>query len=224
MKKIVRLHLVRHGQTMFNIEQKVQGWSDSFLTEKGLMEAKTLGQRWATNNKKFDVIYSSDSGRTLQTARMILEAAELELNIKPEPRLREFNFGIYEGGSDLQMQDEVLTHLDKTFEEIKDISEFLGAVSVLNEKKKAVIGSWPAEHPKTYSERLLEVMTEISTVSLKEQNQDILLISHGITICSIINLLFPDTNYAVNEITNTSVTVIEYDGQNYSLSYVAGDE
>ena len=61
--------IVRHGQTQWNIRKIRQGHLDSELTDKGVVQARALGQRLA--RESFTALYSSDLGRALHTARMI---------------------------------------------------------------------------------------------------------------------------------------------------------
>jgi probable phosphoglycerate mutase len=71
----------------------MQGHSDSPLSEVGVLQARLLAQRLA--KMKFDVLYSSDSGRAQSTARSIADATGHELVV--DSRLRERHFGIFEG-------------------------------------------------------------------------------------------------------------------------------
>lgn len=85
--------IVRHGQTQWNIKAIRQGHLDSELTEKGIAQAKALGQRLA--RESFVALYSSDLGRALQTAEMI--AAVTGHDIVTDERLRERHLGIFQG-------------------------------------------------------------------------------------------------------------------------------
>lgn len=70
--------VVRHGQTLFNVMGKVQGWCDTPLTEEGVRAARSLGRGLA--DVDFTAAYSSDSGRAVQTLQAVLasRAAERE--------------------------------------------------------------------------------------------------------------------------------------------------
>jgi len=88
-----QLIMVRHGQTVWNLEGKRQGYLDSPLTEKGLAQAKALARRFG--RLSFRVLYSSDLGRAYQTAKIISEVTGHE--IITDSRLRERNLGIFQG-------------------------------------------------------------------------------------------------------------------------------
>ena len=91
---MTRIILTRHGQTLWNIEGRVQGRLDSPLTEKGIQQARSLA--FKLKNEKIDHIYSSDSLRAIGTAEEI--RLELGLNkLSINPALREFSFGEWEG-------------------------------------------------------------------------------------------------------------------------------
>ncbi|MSP38501.1 MAG: histidine phosphatase family protein [Deltaproteobacteria bacterium] len=85
--------IVRHGQTEWNVRGIRQGYLDSRLTDRGLAQAKALGQRLA--REKFTALYSSDLGRAMQTAQEIANVTGH--NIHTDARLRERHLGIFQG-------------------------------------------------------------------------------------------------------------------------------
>lgn len=87
-----KLFLVRHGQTLFNLRGKTQGWCDSPLTELGIEQAKITRGFFEDNNIKIDEVYSSTSERAVDTASIISD-----LPIKTLKGLKEWNFGKMEG-------------------------------------------------------------------------------------------------------------------------------
>jgi probable phosphoglycerate mutase len=84
---------VRHGETLWNQQGRMQGQHDSPLTPTGLNQAKQLARRLA--QVEFAALYSSDLGRAHQTARCI--ADETGHEIIAQHGLRERSFGIFEG-------------------------------------------------------------------------------------------------------------------------------
>ena len=91
---MTRIILTRHGQTLWNIEGRVQGSLDSPLTEKGILQARSLAVRLRDEGIKH--IYASDSLRAIGTAEEIRCELGLEI-IHTNPALREFAFGEWEG-------------------------------------------------------------------------------------------------------------------------------
>ena len=91
---MTRIILTRHGQTVWNLERRVQGRLDSPLTETGIRQARILAQRLA--GEGIGHIYSSDAPRAISTAAEIRSVLGLS-KINIEPDLREFSFGDWEG-------------------------------------------------------------------------------------------------------------------------------
>lgn len=89
----MELHLIRHGETNWNKERRVQGQSESQLTDLGIQQAKQLGQR--IGHLEFDKIYCSSSLRTRQTAEHAFPESTTEINYLDT--LREIFLGPWEG-------------------------------------------------------------------------------------------------------------------------------
>ncbi|MBQ3692445.1 MAG: histidine phosphatase family protein [Clostridia bacterium] len=92
MKKI---YFTRHGQTVWNVENKICGVTDIELTAKGHEQAKELGKLIAERCYGIDEILCSPLVRAADTARHISTAANIPL--REEPRLKEQCFGKFEG-------------------------------------------------------------------------------------------------------------------------------
>jgi 2,3-bisphosphoglycerate-dependent phosphoglycerate mutase len=88
-----RFIVVRHGETVWNTQARIQGQTDSDLTAAGLAQAEAIGKRLA--RERFDAIVASDLGRAARTAERI--AAHCGLAVSPEPGPRERCFGQGEG-------------------------------------------------------------------------------------------------------------------------------
>ncbi|MBV0925552.1 histidine phosphatase family protein [Halomicroarcula limicola] len=88
--------VVRHGETAWNREGRVQGWAPTELTERGREQARRVGS-WLDENYDVDRVRSSDLRRTRETAERAVDAAEG----LPDPTLdeswRERGFGVYQG-------------------------------------------------------------------------------------------------------------------------------
>ncbi len=91
-----RIVLIRHGETEWNRAGRIQGYqADSPLTETGREQARALAARLAREG--IDALYSSDAGRTRETADPI--GAAIRLPVMYEKALRERNYGAFEGHS-----------------------------------------------------------------------------------------------------------------------------
>jgi probable phosphoglycerate mutase len=86
------LCLVRHGETAWNAEGRVQGQHDVPLSSVGLSQARCVAS--ALCGERFDAIYSSDLGRVTQTAEPL--ARLLDLPLRLDPRLRERHYGFFQ--------------------------------------------------------------------------------------------------------------------------------
>ena len=91
----MKIYVARHGQTQWNLENRICGRTDIPLTELGLEQARLLAEH--TNDLKIDVIISSTMIRAQQTAAPV--AALHGLSVLVDERLVEQDYGIYEGKS-----------------------------------------------------------------------------------------------------------------------------
>jgi len=100
------LILVRHGETVHNVNRITQGWSDSELSERGREQVLRLAQR--LKEMQPTGLYSSPLGRAMSTARAIADATGLEIVQLDD--LREMNYGRWEGRAflDIRREDEEL--------------------------------------------------------------------------------------------------------------------
>lgn len=89
-----RLFVVRHGQTQFNVEGRIQGWKNSPLTAAGQAQALIVKDWLTRQNVHIQAAYSSDLGRALETAKLITEEA---IPIHAVQSLREISFGDLDG-------------------------------------------------------------------------------------------------------------------------------
>lgn len=87
------LYLTRHGETVWNTKNLMQGWKDSPLTDNGVRQAMLLASR--LSDVTLDAIYSSTSERAIKTAEII--RGERPIEVIKLSSLRELSFGIWEG-------------------------------------------------------------------------------------------------------------------------------
>ena len=90
---MLHLMLVRHGETEWNVQRRYQGQSDVPLSELGVRQAELVAERLV--DQKIDAVFASDLKRAWETAQIIV--AKNGLSILSESRLRELKFGILEG-------------------------------------------------------------------------------------------------------------------------------
>jgi broad specificity phosphatase PhoE len=109
---VPKLHLIRHGETEWNRDGRIQGHSDPPLSAAGREQAEALAERLAA--EPIGELWSSDLRRALETAEPL--AAGLGLDIRVSPSLRERSFGVSEG----RVEAEVVAELGR------DLTAWLG--------------------------------------------------------------------------------------------------
>ena len=90
---VTRVLAVRHGETAWNVDTRIQGQLDIGLNEVGRWQARRLGQALA--GEGLSAVYSSDLSRAFETAQAVAEAVGLV--VRPDPGLRERGFGVFQG-------------------------------------------------------------------------------------------------------------------------------
>jgi len=152
--KETEIILIRHGETEWNSQQRMQGHSNSDLSSVGQAQIQALGQ-WM-KNVPFDHIYSSDSLRAKQTAEAITQFSGHELQF--DRRLREKNLGVFEGltSEEARERNPEVFRLFKT----------AGSKYVIDE----------GESTQQLQDRALEIVDEIR---IKHPEERVLLVTHG---------------------------------------------
>ena len=88
-----RICIIRHGETDWNVQKRIQGHTDVPLNEVGRTQA--LAMAFNAAHQRFHAIYSSDLIRTVETARMLAQREDQEVKLLPQ--LRERHYGIFQG-------------------------------------------------------------------------------------------------------------------------------
>ncbi len=110
----VTISLVRHGQTVENTRNILQGQMPGILTPLGIEQARLLGEALA--GKDLDLLLTSDLKRAIDTSQLINES--LHLKIITDPMLRERDFGIYTGkpyGTHINREEPSLESVEQMF-------------------------------------------------------------------------------------------------------------
>ncbi len=146
----VTIYYVRHGQTMFNLQRRLQGMCDSPLTERGIADAHRA--ELALRKVPFEKAYCSSSERCIDTAAIVLERH----NIKAVPmkKLKEFDFGRLDG----YLIDEIREEFERR-------------------KKEESFGEVGGDTPESIRNRIINSFNRIADSSLEGDN--VLVVSHG---------------------------------------------
>ena len=94
---MIKLVLVRHGQSIWNLENKFTGWTDVGLSEKGILEAEEAGKILKKNGFHFDLAYTSVLRRAIDTLNIILREIGEEPEIRESYKLNERHYGALQG-------------------------------------------------------------------------------------------------------------------------------
>lgn len=205
--KKVTIYLMRHGETILNKAGKTQGWCDSVLTKEGLDDVISTGI--GLSNIKFEAVYSSDLGRAVKTAEVVIEENNSSENlqlIKCED-LREMYFGKYEGGMDSDFHRELaqylkVTSIEDLYERLDCQREFCDACASLDETKEA-------ENYDTLLKRTTSCFEKICKENYKKAPCNILIVAHG-GILRILLEHYSKDFIDLKNIDNASISKIEY--------------
>jgi probable phosphoglycerate mutase len=219
----ITLYLVRHGKTFFNTTGQVQGFIDSPLTETGISQAILVGK--GLKDIPFIRAYSSDLGRQRHTAKIIL--AE---NSNPVPELvelyglREWNYGGFEGKTDAEMWNPIFNKYGLSFDE--NWSQYDQLLEILGDRgiADAIAALDPLGLAEDYDEilrRSQEAMNQIISESAAAGGGNVLIVSSGSEIPTILTMLVPE-QYKGQSIGNCTVTILTYENGKYTLG-VVGD-
>lgn len=94
---MIRLVLVRHGQSVWNLENRFTGWTDVQLSSKGVLEAKEAGEILKRNDFHFDLAYTSVLRRAEDTLSLILKQMGEKAIVKKSYLLNERHYGKLQG-------------------------------------------------------------------------------------------------------------------------------
>lgn len=195
----MKLYIIRHGETYWNIEGRMQGTKDSKLTEQGKMEALNLGE--SLKDTKIDYIYSSPLERAYDTSVLIRGERDIPIEIKNN--LIEMNFGKWEG----MLSDDV----EKEYKEEH--------YTFWNEPHL-----YTTLDGETFEELIKRVKVALNEIVNKNKGENILLVTHAIVIKAIYAIV---KGYEIEEfwnppfIKNTCVTIVEYNENNYNITLEA---
>jgi broad specificity phosphatase PhoE len=196
---MLKIYIVRHGETEFNVQKRMQGRIDSPLTQKGIDNANSLGKQLA--DIKFDKIYTSPSPRAHRTAELI--KGERNIQIQTEDELREMNLAAWEGKS--------IEELELLYPEAYDI--------FFNSPQLFVL-----EGGETFKQVQDRAVGKINELISENDNCNILLVTHSVVIKTITAYF---GNYPMEKlwsppfIQGTSVTLMISDKGHTHLEFIA---
>jgi len=184
---MLRLLLIRHGQSVWNDEKRIQGQQDIPLSDKGRQQAVALGKR--LEGTQIKACFSSPLKRAMETAELILKTLGISVPITALPELMERNFGKWEGKSIDELQS-LSPH---------EFSQWLAAHQIPAPPSGESIGA--------LVERVERGLNQI--LAVKEGN--VLVVAHSgsikAAICSLFRL--PLSSFVRMRVDNASLTILE---------------
>lgn len=177
--------LVRHGQSVGNVQQLFCGYDDTPLTDIGIAQAKALGARLAAT--RIDAAYASDLSRAADTARHALNGREMPVVL--DQRLREMHYGEWEGLSGSAIRDRDPDHLREFFR-----------------------GKVPAPGGETIVQVRERTVSSIREIAIRHQDATVLIASHGNAIMALIAELLgvPEASSWSFAVNNTSLSTLHF--------------
>ena len=219
-----KLILIRHGQSVWNAENRFTGWVDVDLSDKGVKEAERSGELIKKLNTKIDISYTSYLKRAIKTLTTILRKNNLELKFNTAWQLNERHYGSLTGLNKDQTKKEIGEEQFKKYRRSWDIppppmeedSKYLSNFSPLN--GSIPIGMIPfTESLKDTYERVIPFYENEIKKSLFE-DKNILVSAHGNSLRALCKLLFNISDKKINEleIPTGNPLLIEF-GKNYKI-------
>ena len=189
------IYLTRHGQTLWNIEKRLQGRENSPLTEDGIERAKELRDRIKGMN--IDVIYSSPIERALNTANII--KGDKNIEVITDDGLMEMCFGDYEG----RRTDEVMK---------ENPSWDIGLIM----KGNTILSAPNGENLAEVRDRVSKTMDRIIE---ENRGKTILIVAHGITLKALMYYFNDDevNDEVMGQATLTKINIDE--NNNFYIEY-----
>lgn len=191
---ITTVMLVRHGETAWNVEGRIQGHLDIALNDIGLAQADAVGRR--LRPESFDAIYSSDLIRAFRTASPVV--ANPQTDLSREPRLRERHLGVLQG----------LTGFEAKISQPAAWDVF-----------KSRDPKLPLEAGESLGEFVGRAVNFLDEIVVRHAGQRVLLVTHGGVLDAAYRHSTGMPLSATRDfpILNASINVISHDGRRWAL-------
>ena len=219
------LILVRHGQSVWNLENRFTGWVDVDLNDNGRAQAKKSGELIKKKQINIDLYYSSFQLRAINTLKIIQEKLDDYKNVKSAWQLNERHYGSLTGLNKDEMKKELGEEKVHQFRRSWDLRpDPLDKNSTyhpinINTYKDIPIDKIPdTESLKDTYERVIKYYSEDIENNLK--NKNILISAHGNSLRSLCKYLFKLDNKKISklEIPTGNPLFIEFGGDNKILN------
>ncbi|MBD3922211.1 histidine phosphatase family protein [Paenibacillus sp. PR3] len=208
-------YFVRHGETLANVENKIQGQSDASLTENGKDMIENLALELKSRDLQFDLVYSSNQKRAIETKDIILKTlANESIVFHADAGLREWEFGTFDG----QDIEETFSNLKKL--KLQNLTDGEPSELTLKEVANVIFNmdkSGQAESWEVLKDRVWSSFSSIVSKATASGAKNVLIVSHGLTISTLLYIIDKDRDKFKN-ISNGSIVVVSYEEGMYKVS------
>ncbi len=221
MAEKITIYVVRHGKTVMNTLDRVQGWCDSPLTKEGIDAARYLG--YGFEDIEFRTAYCSDLRRTLQTTRIILGAkGQDDIPVIELAGLREACFGSFEADFNHTMWYHAALYMRYVSVEdmFKDILEKKISYKEVLNTVKLLDKMCMAEDFAQVEARTQESLREIAENEIQYGEGNILVVSHGMSILAML-LGLGGYDLFVKPLSNAEVCKVTYADGKFTVESMA---
>ena len=214
-----KLILTRHGQSVWNAENRFTGWVDVDLSEKGILEAQKSGQLINKLNVNIDFSYTSFLKRAIKTLTTILHENNLELKFNTSWEINERHYGSLTGLNKEETKNKIGEEQFKKYRRSWDIApppmkENDNNQSLFSPLNASIpIGMIPfTESLKNTYDRVIPYYEKEIKNKIKE-NKNILVSAHGNSLRALCKYLFKISDQKINqlEIPTGNPLIIEFD-------------
>lgn len=213
MNKPINVYVIRHGKTIFNNYDRMQGWSDTPLLEESERLAEVLGTN--LRHIDFDAIYSSDSGRVYQTRDCIIKGYGRDLPKQADRRFREFFFGHFEGVPVVELWTKIADqHGYDNFEHLQKEVNMIDRLDWIHQLEDC-----GAESGSVFEKRIVEGLEDALADARKHGYENVMLICHG-AVCAQLFKLYAEGVWLKRSPENLSVSKLVCDETSKSFEFV----
>jgi len=191
-----KLILIRHGQSLWNMENKFTGWVDVDLSENGIKEAQEAAEVLLKNSIDFDLIYTSVLKRSIRTASLIQKYLHLEnLPLKKCWQLNERHYGSLQGKN---KKETAQIHGEDQVKIWR--RSFSTRPPQLEEKDAVNPENWNQDVPKILGESLKDTCERVipfwknEILGEVQNNKKVLIAAHGNSLRALMKHLFSISN------------------------------
>ena len=222
-----KLILTRHGQSVWNAENRFTGWVDVDLSEQGIHEARKSGELIKNLNINIDISYTSFLKRAIKTLSVILEKNNLDLELNSSWEINERHYGSLTGLNKEETKIKIGEEQFKKYRRSWDISP---PPMPGNDKNQSLFSPLNASIPQDMiplTESLKDTYNRVIPFfesKIKpdlQNNKNIIITAHGNSLRALCKKLFNISDQKINEleIPTGNPLVIEFD-QNLKIKDV----